>query len=114
MKSKNQKLYPCDFNWEPIPPGRILTEMLEQNNISIALFAAKLACSMEQAESFIRGELPVTSDIAKLLEQLVGTSAECWEKLEAGYQKRKIDWAAKQQLNSAAAKKTGSNLAVSG
>jgi addiction module HigA family antidote len=114
MQSKTQKLYPCDFNWEPIPPGRILAEMLEQDNISTAMLADRLGYSPEQVDRLMRGELPITADIAAVLEQLVGTSAECWEKLEAGYQERKVAWAAKQRLKNSAVKKVESSLAVSG
>jgi HTH-type transcriptional regulator/antitoxin HigA len=94
---KTAKLYPCDFDWEPTPPGETLLEMLEQQHITKDILASKLGYSDEETNSFIAGQIPITPEIAVLLEQLVGTSADCWLKLEASYQDRKVQWETKQK-----------------
>jgi HTH-type transcriptional regulator/antitoxin HigA len=100
MKMENKKttqLYPCDFDWEPTPPSETLLEMLEQQQITKDILARKLGYSDEETNRFLAGQIPITPEIAILLEQLVGTSADCWLKLEASYQDRKIQWEKKQQ-----------------
>ncbi|MDR2345085.1 MAG: HigA family addiction module antidote protein [Planctomycetaceae bacterium] len=97
MTSVTQKLYPCDFDWEPIPPGETISELLEYYGLTQKELAERTGYSIKQINQVILGNVPISTELAVLLERVLGTSAECWKQLEANYQIRKANWQAKKK-----------------
>lgn len=76
--------------WEPdwvTPPGEILKEWMELNDISVVSLAKGMDRSLQYAHQLINGVIPITLEDAMLLEKYVGATSEFWNNLESNYQK---------------------------
>jgi plasmid maintenance system antidote protein VapI len=97
MFSKKKKLYPCKLDWEPNPPGDVIVENMEYYNISREELIKQVGCSSDYLDQVIRGDSPITPELAYKLEPVLIISAETLLNLENLYQTLKINWAKKQQ-----------------
>ncbi|OJV93449.1 MAG: addiction module antidote protein, HigA family [Microbacterium sp. 67-17] len=77
----------ADLDFAP-HPGRILQRELDQRSISQAQLAARTGLSTKHINLVVKGTAPLSPDVAVMLEQILGTSAEIWSRLEASYQTR--------------------------
>ena len=66
-------------------PGLYLRQYLEEVQMSQDEFAKRLGISGKQVSLILNESASVTPDIAFRLSKLIGTSAELWLKLQAGY-----------------------------
>ncbi|MCI9858846.1 HigA family addiction module antitoxin [Microbacterium proteolyticum] len=94
----------ASFDYAP-RPGRILQRELDERSISQAQLAARTGLSTKHINLVIKGTAPLSPDFAVMLEQVLGTSAETWSRLDASYQTRQarehkrkgladhVDWA---------------------
>lgn len=75
------------FSHTPIPPGEHLEEELEFIGMTEQEIADKMGMSAQAISELIRGETPVTQDIADKLELVLGVPSHMWVNLEARYQR---------------------------
>jgi len=75
----------AQFDFAP-RPGRILQRELDEHSISQAQLAARTGLSTKHINLVIKGTAPLSPDVAVTLEQVLGTPAETWLRLEAAYQ----------------------------
>lgn len=76
------------MTYEPdyaVPPGWILEEMLETNEISHAEFARRCGRSPKLMSEIIAGKAPVEPETAIQFERVLGMDASVWLNLEANY-----------------------------
>lgn len=73
------------FDFAP-RPGRILQRELDEHSISQAQLAARTGLSTKHINLVIKGTAPLSPDVAVTLEQVLGTPAETWLRLETAYQ----------------------------
>ena len=81
MTTSNSRL----FSDLPIPPGENLAEELEARDMTPEELARELGMSEQFVTEIIRGERPITGEIASELEKAVGVRAGFWTGLEANY-----------------------------
>ena len=78
---------PKDAQFDFAPrPGRLLQRELDEQSISQAQLAARAGLSPKHVNLVIKGTAPLSPDVAVSLEQILGTSAETWLRMEATYQ----------------------------
>ncbi len=70
---------------KPPHPGRLIAEDLEALGISTAEAAAGLGVTRQQLYRIIKGESGISADMAWRLEKAVGSTADFWLRLQAGY-----------------------------
>ena len=70
----------------PIPPGETLLEEIEFIGMTQEELARRIGLSLDTIGEIIRGELPVTTDIARKLENELGIPERLWINLETRYQ----------------------------
>jgi HTH-type transcriptional regulator/antitoxin HigA len=73
------------FDFAP-RPGRLLQRELDARAISQAQLAARTGISTKHINLVIKGNAALSPDVAVTLEQILGTSAETWLRLEAAHQ----------------------------
>jgi addiction module HigA family antidote len=66
-------------------PGVYLSEYLEEMHINQNEFAIKLGINEKQVSLILKGKTNITSDIAKKLSMVIGTSSNYWLNLQAIY-----------------------------
>lgn len=71
-------------NWTS-NPGSTITDILEEQSISISNFASQMQSSVEQIEKLITGVLPIDFNIANKLERTLGVTSEFWINRENQY-----------------------------
>lgn len=69
-----------------IPPRETLLEMLEVNNMTRAELAINMDLSKRRVNEMIKGETPITPEIALKLENVFNLPASFWLNLENNYQ----------------------------
>jgi addiction module HigA family antidote len=94
---KKEKLYPHNPDWVSLP-GNTLQEIIGYKNLTQKELAERTGVTPQHINRIISGEAPISPDMAILLERVVGTSAEFWNRLEAIYQTRKASLEAKKAL----------------
>lgn len=67
------------------PPGETLLETLQEREISINELAAKIGISELAIAEIIRGQAPITAEIALQLEQILAIPARFWQNRERHY-----------------------------
>lgn len=75
------------------PPGVILAEALEERGMTGGDLARRLGCTEKHVSQLVNGRVPLTTDMALQLEQVLGIPAQLWNALEFNYQseqKRKV------------------------
>ena len=81
MTTSNPRL----FSDLPIPPGENLAEELEARGMTAQGLASALGVSGQFVAEIIRGERPISDEIAAGLENVIGIRAGFWTGLEANY-----------------------------
>lgn len=67
-------------------PGEILKEeFLDPLQVTQVAFAAHIGVPVQRVNEIIRGKRGVTAETAWLFSQALGTTAEFWLNLQAGY-----------------------------
>lgn len=69
----------------PIHPGEYLKEILEDLEISQADFARNTGLSTMRISHVIRGNRPVTAEMALILGKAFGQTPQYWLNLQAAY-----------------------------
>lgn len=75
------------FDFAP-NPGRILQRELAHASMSQAELAARTGLSPKHINLVVKGSAPISAEVAVSLEEILGTPAEMWLRLEAGAQVR--------------------------
>jgi len=75
-------LYKPDF---VVPPGEILEETLEAQNLGKGEFARRTGLSMKTISLILAGKAPILPDTALQFERVLGVSAELWTGLESRF-----------------------------
>ena len=68
-----------------VHPGEILREELRERGISTDDFARRLGMSSRNLHSFLRGDLPLSKDLAHKLELHLAIPAPIWLRLYEGF-----------------------------
>lgn len=69
----------------PARPGEIITETLEDMNISLRQFAKAMEIAPSTASRLISGHTAVTPEMALRLAAVIGSTPETWLKIQANY-----------------------------
>lgn len=72
---------------KPNPPGVTVEESIRFLKMDKAEFSRRLGKSEEFLERFIKGEEPLTEELANSLEALTGSPANFWKMLERKYRR---------------------------
>ena len=68
-----------------VHPGEILREELRERGISTDDFARRLGMSSRNLHNFLRGDLPLSKDLAQKLEEHLAIPAPIWLRLYEGF-----------------------------
>lgn len=68
-----------------IHPGRFLAEIIEELDLSQATVARALGVSKMQISHLVRGNRPVTAEMALLLGKALGQTPDYWLNLQMDY-----------------------------
>jgi addiction module HigA family antidote len=82
-----------------IPPGETLTEELAAQSMSQAELALLTSIPKETINEIIKGNAPITSEIALKLERVFQLPAHFWINLEQQYQETLIRLQVNQAVN---------------
>ena len=69
----------------PIHPGELLAEILQDHRMSQAEFARVIGVSPMRISHVVRGERPVTADLALRFGRAFGQSPQMWSSWQADY-----------------------------
>jgi addiction module HigA family antidote len=69
----------------PIHPGKILSDELEELELSASAFARLLAVPVNRITEILKGKRAVTADTALRFSRFFGTSPEFWLNLQTSY-----------------------------
>jgi len=69
----------------PIHPGELLAEILEDRKMSQAEFARVIGVSPMRISYVVRGERPVTAELALRFGRAFGQSPQMWSNWQADY-----------------------------
>lgn len=67
------------------PPGDILAEAIEERGVTGTELARRLGCTEEHVSQLVNGKVPLTTDMALQLEQVLAIPAQFWNALEFNY-----------------------------
>ncbi len=67
------------------PPGDTLLETIESLGMTRADFADRTGLPQETIDQIIRGEAPITPEVALRFERVTGVPADFWNRLERQY-----------------------------
>jgi len=76
------------YKYDPdyaIHPGELLADCLDEMNITSAELAIKIGCQTEIVDSILLGNLPITLEIAKMIEAALSIPEHIWINAQAGY-----------------------------
>jgi len=68
-----------------VHPGEYLRELLDELGISAYALAKHIGVSQMRLSHVLRGQRPLSADLALLLERAFGQSAQYWINLQARY-----------------------------
>lgn len=71
-------------NWTSAP-GDTIMDLLNERNLSVSAFAAKMEDSVEAVENLIEGQLEITTEISLKLSNVLGSSVDFWLRREFQY-----------------------------
>ena len=69
----------------PCHPGSLIKSDIEALGLSIAEAAAGLGVTRQQLYRVVNGENAVSADMAWRLEKAIGSTADFWLRVQAGY-----------------------------
>jgi HTH-type transcriptional regulator/antitoxin HigA len=71
-------------------PGETILDILQEKEKTTEWFAASMQLSPEETEAFLRGNIAITTEIARLLERVLGAPAGFWLRRDANYRDKKV------------------------
>ena len=74
-----------------IHPSIYLKEYLDETNMALEDFSNKTAIDLNQLQSILAKQEPITLEIAHKLAKFIGTSVEIWLNLQSKYDLYKKD-----------------------
>ena len=74
--------------YKPPHVGELITETLNELNLSIDILAEKLEMNVYETEQLVNGNLIITLPIAKRLSMTLGSSSSFWLNIQKNYYKR--------------------------
>lgn len=83
----------------PIHPGEFLRETLEELHMTQAAFAAAIGVSPMRVSHLLRGERPVTAELALRLGRALGQTPQYWLNLQSDYDLKVAQAAMKDSLD---------------
>lgn len=69
----------------PIHPGHFLTEILTELGLSQAVFARSIGVSPMRISHVVKGNRPITAELALCFGRAFGQSPEYWLNLQSAY-----------------------------
>jgi HTH-type transcriptional regulator / antitoxin HigA len=96
-----------DIEFQPdwaSPPGDTIADILEECNLPPAEFARRIGHTLPETRDLLEGRQPISNDLARKLEQVLGASAAFWINREFQYRqdlarlqdressKARVDW----------------------
>lgn len=87
-------------NLPPIHPGEFLKEIIDELGISQAEFARSIGLSPMRITHVVKGQRPVTAEMALLFGRAFGQSPQYWINLQAAYDLKIAESAIKHKLDS--------------
>jgi antitoxin HigA-1 len=84
---------------EPIHPGEILAEDLQDAGISLNQLARALRVPMNRISAIVNGKRSITAGTALRLSRYFGTSAEYWMNLQVAYDLAIEERATREQID---------------
>jgi len=82
----------------PIHPGEFLAEILQDLNLTQAAFARMIDVSPMRISHIIRGDRPVTADLALRFGKAFGQTPQMWVNWQSGYDLKIAERAMKATL----------------
>lgn len=83
-----------------IHPGEFLRETLEELGMTQAAFAAAIGISPMRVSHLLKGDRPVTAELALRLGRALGQTPQYWLNLQADYDLKTAQAALKDSLDS--------------
>jgi len=72
-------------------PGYYIAEIIEDMGISQSEFADRIGISNEMLNNIVDGRLGISSDIARKLSVMLGTSVDVWLNLQDVYERKILE-----------------------
>ncbi len=73
-------------NPKPMHPGIVLNEIyMKEMGLNQSQLAEKCKCSPRKINEIVNGKRSISPDFALKLEQVLGTTAEMWVRIQAEY-----------------------------
>lgn len=70
----------------PMHPGQVLSEVyMAEMGLNQTTLAEKCGCSPRKINEIVNGKRGISSQFAIVLEDVLGTSAEMWVRMQADY-----------------------------
>ena len=82
-----------------IHPGHFLKEILDEMGLSQAAFARAIGVAPMRVSLVVRGERPVTAELALLLAKALGQSPQYWLNLQTAYDLKTVSKKVQQRLD---------------
>lgn len=71
--------------FDPAYPGEIISEILEDSNVSLRQFAKAMEIAPSTASRILNGKVTITPEMALKLAIVLGGNAESWLNLQNNY-----------------------------
>lgn len=82
-------------NPKPMHPGVVLNEVyMAEMGLNQSQLAARCKCSPRKINEIVNGKRAVSPEFALILEEVLGTTAEMWVRIQAEYDL----WLARQKV----------------
>jgi addiction module HigA family antidote len=73
-------------NPKPMHPGIVLNEVyMKEMGLNQSQLAEKCKCSPRKINEIVNGKRSISPDFALILEDVLGTTAEMWVRIQAEY-----------------------------
>ncbi len=73
-------------NPKPMHPGVVLNEIyMKEMDLNQSQLAEKCRCSPRKINEIVNGKRAISPDFALILEEVLGTTAEMWVRIQAEY-----------------------------
>ena len=83
---------------QPVHPGEILREEMEELELSARALAEALNVPANRVSSIVNGTRGITADTALRLSRYLGTTPELWMNLQKSYELRMAEMEAGKQI----------------
>ena len=73
-------------NPAPMHPGKVLAEIyMAELGLNQSTLAASCGCAARKVNEIVNGKRGISAEFALVLENVLGTSAEMWVRMQADY-----------------------------